>query len=399
MAKKGFILIAAILLLTTGCWNYRELNSMAIVGAVGIDYDDEKKLFDISVQIQNAKKTTPGSPSGNQQQSPITVYQSKAKTIHEALRNFVLESPKKLYLGHIQVLVFGESFAKDHLKDGVDFFLRDLESRKVFNVILAKDDKASDVIKILTPLEGIPSQSIIQNILAASSYKGVATDITFDELLSQIYAEGIEAVIPTIIIEGKVSDGITDKAITTTDPKTKLKIGNLGIFKGYKFKGYLDQEESIGYNLLQNNLDLSIFSFPCDEKNNYAAIELTSAKSNISLSVKDNKPKADISLSATVSLSEYNCKSNLSDEKVINEIRKKAAKNIKSKIDKTIKASQKKYNVDFIGFGEQLYLNNNSYWKKNKKDWEKIFPNIDYKITVDLKMPQKGSIINSTKEG
>ncbi|MDD2203282.1 MAG: Ger(x)C family spore germination protein [Bacilli bacterium] len=399
MNKKYFVLLIALILCTTGCWNYKELNEIAIIGAIGIDYDDEKELFDISVQILNAKKTSSGSSSGSEQQSPVTVYQSKAKTIHEALRNIVLESPKKLYLGHLEILVFGEGFAKKHLEDGVDFFLRDLESRKVFNIVLAKEDKASNIIKILTPLEGMPAHSILQSILSASKNKGIATDITYDEFLSQIYANGTEAVIPTIIIDGKVSDGTDSKDTSTTAPKTKLRIGTLGIFEDFKLKGYLDQDESIGYNLLQNNLDYSIFSFPCDDKKNYAAVEMNSAKSKVSLSIKDDKPKADIKISIEANLTEYNCKSNLSDEKVIEEISKKAAKNIKGKIDKVIKASQEKYNIDFIGFGEQVYLNNYSYWKKHKNEWKNIFPNIEYKINLDLKLPKKGSIINSAKEG
>lgn len=401
MHKKYILLITIVILATTGCWNYRELNDMAIVGSVGIDYNKEKDIFEVSAQILNAKKSSTGggSSSGSSQPSPIIVYESKAKTIHEALRNMIFESPKKLYIGHLQLIIFGEDLAKKHLAESIDFFLRDAESRKEIHIILAKEGKASDVLKVLTPLEDLPASSLTDSIRTVADYKGSVNDTTFDEFLSQIYGDGIEAVIPTVIIEGKVKEGETSKNTSKTEADTVLKIDNLGIFKGYKLVGYLDQEESIGYNILLNNLGASVISFPCDDSGNYGSIEVVKSSSKISASVDDSKPKFDIKVSTEATLSEYDCKDNLRDNDVINEITKKASSKIKAMVKKTIEAAQKKYNTDIIGFGEQLYLNQNSYWKKNKKEWKTIFPNAKYNIKVNLKIPKKGSTINSAKEG
>ena len=50
--KKIRILILILLLLPlTGCWNYRELEDLAIVSALGIDISDND--FDISVEAVN----------------------------------------------------------------------------------------------------------------------------------------------------------------------------------------------------------------------------------------------------------------------------------------------------------------------------------------------------------
>ena len=53
--KKIFILILVILLLT-GCSDYRELTDMAIISNLGIDKVDEE--FHITVQILNSKSNS-----------------------------------------------------------------------------------------------------------------------------------------------------------------------------------------------------------------------------------------------------------------------------------------------------------------------------------------------------
>ena len=83
-----FISVLFILLLSSRCYNYKEINEMAIVSSVGIDKDNDSYV--VSAQIMNSKE------SEDSEDSQIIVYSKKGKTIHEALRNLTLESPRKL---------------------------------------------------------------------------------------------------------------------------------------------------------------------------------------------------------------------------------------------------------------------------------------------------------------
>jgi spore germination protein KC len=80
MKHLKIIFVCAIVLLMTGCWNYRSLEELAIVGAIGIDVDNDG--FNISVEIINPKKVGGTSSSGNTpEETDIVVYKVKAKTV------------------------------------------------------------------------------------------------------------------------------------------------------------------------------------------------------------------------------------------------------------------------------------------------------------------------------
>ncbi len=92
---KLFIILITFIFLT-GCWNYHELNDVAIVGAMGIDYENDEYI--VSVGTINSKTVASNGGSGSvPNESPTIVYESKGKTINEAIKNIILVSPLKLY--------------------------------------------------------------------------------------------------------------------------------------------------------------------------------------------------------------------------------------------------------------------------------------------------------------
>ena len=61
---KKIILLILPLLLLTGCYNYRELNELAIATAVEVDKIDNE--FHLLVQVANPKNPKDASSSNNQ---------------------------------------------------------------------------------------------------------------------------------------------------------------------------------------------------------------------------------------------------------------------------------------------------------------------------------------------
>ncbi len=399
MKIKIFILILLVFLLT-GCWNYRELDDMSIVGAVGIDYNTETKLFEVSVQIFKAKKTsTSVTAAGSSDESPIIIYEDTGKTIHEILRNMITTAPKKVYIGHIDAIIIGKETAENYLIESLDFFFRDPESRKDFDILVSYDKKASEILKIITPLNNVTSSDIKDIIESNSKYKAIVTSITYDKFVSMIFQEGLEAVVPAISIKGnEVEKGETTENTKSSVSSADIEISKLAVFKEDKYLGILNEEESFGYNLLSGNVKETVFSFPCEE-NAYASIEIIKSKTDIEVSLnKKNIPKAKIKINIEAANSENNCAINIMEKEGIDKIVKLAKKELNKYISLTMNKIQKTYNSDILGFGEYLFRNENKYWKKNGKEWYKIFPNIEYGVEIEIKISKKGSTLNTLKE-
>ena len=97
---KKIIIILIIILSFTGCYNYKELNKIAIVSSIAIDKKDDKYL--VSAQVMNAKQDK------ESESSQVVVYEAKGETINGALRNMTMKAPRTIYGGHLSKLVISE---------------------------------------------------------------------------------------------------------------------------------------------------------------------------------------------------------------------------------------------------------------------------------------------------
>ena len=178
---KKFVLIIItlfILLISSGCYNYKEINDMAIVSSIGIDKDNKNDKYIVSAQIMNSKE------SEDSEDSQITVYTKEGDTVHEALRNITLKSPRKLYGNHLSKIVLSEEVAKEGIDNILDIFNRITEVRNEFIITIVKEDKASDVLKVLTTTESIPAEYVKLSLKIADKTSGLTYTTKLDEFIS-----------------------------------------------------------------------------------------------------------------------------------------------------------------------------------------------------------------------
>lgn len=390
MRKLRLLILAVIIISLTGCWNYRELEDLAIVGGIGIDYDGDK--FKLSVNVINAKKAATGPNAGSgSDETPTTVYEVTGHTIREALNRVVLESPQKLYIGHMNLLVISDAVAKKGIYDIADFFTRDVESRKVFPMIVVKNAKASDVLKIIEPIETQIASNIESGSEATASINSIISNRQFDEILMCLYQNGRHPTITAIEVLGLDKKGQSNDNLSTTEPKTFVKIIGSASFKKDKLVGYLDEKESLGYTMIRNKVKSMTVSFKCDDKGNYGNVVIDGLSNSMKVDIVKNKPVASINLTGSGALVEYNCDTNLKDEKNIDKVKKLVDQEIKKIIEASITKTQKELKSDVFGFGERVFKDHYPYWKKNGKKWDDIFSNMDYKIKSNIKIERIGS--------
>ena len=352
----------------------------------------------MSAHILNPKKSS-GEASTALNESPVIVYKYEDKTIHEALRNMIYESPKKLYIGHLESVIFGEQVAEKYMIESLDFLFRDSESRKDFDMVVAVDSFAYDILQIIPPFETTPSANIMAIISSNSRYIGSISSITYDNFVSMLYKEGVEGVLPTIRkIRGSIEEGENVDNLKSSVTSTDFILKELAVFKDAKMVGTLSEDESIGYNIIIGKMLEGVVSFDCNEDKDAASVEIIKLKPELKIKIKDKIPNISINLSGIATVSEVNCKIDLSKQKGIDKITKLAEKKIKEIIESSIKRAVNDFNSDIFGFGDYLNKNNQKYWKKNKDNWYEIFPNVKYEVKIKLKVPQKGSTVNSFKE-
>ena len=380
---KKFVLIIItlfILLISSGCYNYKEINDMAIVSSIGIDKDNKNDKYIVSAQIMNSKE------SEDSEDSQITVYTKEGDTVHEALRNITLKSPRKLYGNHLSKIVLSEEVAKEGIDNILDIFNRITEVRNEFIITIVKEDKASDVLKVLTTTESIPAEYVKLSLKIADETSGLTYATKLDEFISLYLKKGIDPVVPVLKIDKKEKKGTTINNITTTNPISKIVIEDLAVTNKGKLETYLKNEEVIGYNFLRNQIQKMIIPVKCDDENNYASISILKNKTKSSAEKKDNKYIINFNINSEAIITEYNCRKDLTDEKVIKELEKDTEKKIKRYIKKSLN-KQKETKGKFLGLERIIYLD---YPKYKNEDYS-----VKYNVNVNL--VRKGEIRNSVK--
>lgn len=393
--KKIFKVLTFIIILISlsGCFNYKEINEYAIVSGISIDkYEDDPSKYEVGVQIMNAKKDEESDAS------LITFYKSSGNTIYQAFEKIMLDSPKELYLGHNEVLVISEELLKE--KDPLnylDYFMRDSQIEKDSLVMAAKDDKAYDVLKIITPLETLPSTNLKSTLNAADIFSGTLTIVTIDAFTSDLSNDGKEAIIPVIKITGEIKEGESMDNITESDPDAKLKFDSLSYFKDNKLAGYLTNDEATGYNFLAKTQKRTYVNVKCDSTN-YATIRVSDSELKEQLSFKKNKPYVSINANITADLLEYNCAADfIESEKKIKELQKKVANKIENLMTKATDKLYKENASDVLKYGLKFY--GKKYFEMKKLGYNKrnVAKDISFSFKVKVKINSTQISIKSVK--
>jgi spore germination protein KC len=364
---------------------------LAIAVAMGIDKIGNE--YQITVQVVEPSQVTSGKAGGDGR-SPVTTYQVIGQTETEAIRKITMISPRHIYVSHLRMLAIGEKVAKAGVKNILDYLSRGHEFRTDFYVVVTKGTKAAQILKILTPIEKIPANNMFFSLKQSEINWGPTRATTLVELLSDIMKQGKQPVLTGIQLIGNAKQGEKQDNLSSTSPPTKIGYSGLAVFRNDKLVGWLNEEESNGYNFVINNIKSSIVNNPCS-RGGRLAFEIIRSSTEVKGFLRNEKPSIKVEVRTEGNITEANCSNlNITKTQVIQELEKDLEQRIKKDIEYVINISQKKMRTDIFGFGEVMHRSNLPYWERVKNDWSKIFVNIPVDIKVDLKIRRIGSVSN-----
>ncbi|PYI54948.1 Ger(x)C family spore germination protein [Paenibacillus flagellatus] len=385
--RTALLLSILALALLSGCWSRKEINEIQIITGVGIDKVDEVYL--LTLQAANAGAISP--MGGGRQSATVNTFEMRAESVMKAMRKLTTISPREMYFSHIRALVIGESVARDGVRDVLDVFLRDYQFRPDFYVLVTKEVRANEVMNVLSPLEPIPANKLFKTLETAQQYWAPAIGVHLDHFVDDLIREGVEPVLQGVTISGEPSKGKTTDNIKMTLPDTYLKFGKLGVFRNDRLVGWLNEEESAGYNYIVNDVEGTVSVLPC-ESGGQVAIETIRSRTKLTGSVAGGKPEMIVEIWAEGNVGDVECRIDLSKTRSIYELERKAEQSIKHAVDMAVKAARDTYKSDIFGFGQTLYRDRPKEWKKMKPNWEKVYPTVSVSTKVDVKLRRSGKI-------
>ncbi len=388
MRKIKFLgMFVTFLLFLSGCYNYRELNDLAIVTAISIDYDEKTDNYKVITQVINPIKQQDVSSSG---EPTFINFSSEKKSLQEAFRTIVLESPKQLYGSQMQILILSETVVENHLPNVIDFFTRDPEMRSEFKIIIAKNDKTLEGVLLQTVLDDLSSSNILDSLEKQGEILGLTCNLTLNDLTNMYLNPYLEIILPSMVVEGPVEEGEKRENITDTVQKATVKIKTTGIFRGKKLLGYLTEDESKMLNLIRGDLKNTIIRLDTDT--GYIVFEPNRIKTKTEADVKKNKVK--ITIEGFSRIKEVNDMTNLRSVKEIDDLEEKLNKEIEKMAGETFINIRDKYKTDVFKFRDLYYKTDNKYFKENDSNWyEDVYPKLEIEVNSKIELYEKGNTL------
>jgi spore germination protein KC len=384
MKNRFIIFVVLILLLValTGCWNKREINTLAVVQAIGID---QMENGEISVTFQILKPSAAKAPAGGGEggggEKAVCVLTSTGETLFEAFRNATKESGRKLFIPFNKIIVIGEDAARSGIGELTEFLDRDHECRCLAYILIAKG-KAKDIIEASNEQEKIPAKGI-ENLLKATFATSQIPEMNLHDLHKILSSKTASPFAPGIKTINKLTE---DKV------KTFTKLEDTAIFKADKLIGWADKKETRGFLWILGKVKsgIIIVNSPQEEEKK-VSLEIISSSTEIEPEIKDGKLFITIKIKEEGNIGEQMSENvDLTKPETFKELEKRQAAAIESEINAALTRIQKEWGVDLFNFGQEFHRKFPDEWKQLEKNWDEEIKNIVVEVEVEAKLSKVG---------
>lgn len=405
MVNRCILIVLMIFsLLTAGCWNQRDPELLAIVLATAFDYDEEKEMHLIIVQVANPQAMHAEVGGGSDTQSFITL-SAHGHTPFEAMRTLTLGLSRELFWAHNRVILFSEKAARHGIREMMDVMERERQMRAIGRPAVVQGD-IRKLMEAKFPLEETGAMGIDRQMVTIQLDKSVFHTKLLNEIYSAIEAPGQETVMGKIEVMPDGADAQEQEGTnagsgenanggggSSSQPPPPAKLGGAALFKGDKLVGWGSQNQAEGWLLAAGRGWRFSFILENPDNPGYFSAEIFNPSAKMEPVVKNGKPRMIIRVEAVSRIQNYS--GGILSESVAS-MEKRVAQAIRNRIKDVIKRSQD-LNTDIMGFGNRFYRKHPAFWQEVEESWDDIFPTLVVDIEVKVNIMRTGLVLDPIK--
>ncbi len=358
-----FICMAVVLSLCTGCWDYTEVNMQDYV--FGLSVDKQGDEYSVCIETLEVK----GSPEEGSSAGIVT--KTRGTNLFDAIRSAITHAGKKLYWGHFQLAIIGESVAKEELAEILDVFSRAQDVYLNVAVVVARGTPAEDVLSAKLP----KSTMVTDHIMDIFDNQKPSRHFNLTEIW-QLYR--------TL----SFSDSFILPTVTLNDDIPQLN--GSAVFNAGKLTGFLTGDETVIYSLLTENSpggylpDIQV----TPELN--VSLEISQNLISTKAEFKDGKPEIKIKSEISVSLSRTSGKCNLMDENTQAQIGAAAQRAIYARMQALTERIRTEALGDILNWSHAIEVASPEWWRKNSSNRENILKSVPINWDVRVSLNSAG---------
>lgn len=182
------LIIFSVIMSITSCWNYREVDKLAIAAGIAIDkgLDNQYEMTVEIIKISGGKDTKKSS----------YLVTAQGRTLFETARNLISITGSRIYWSHTKVIILSINIASEGMSSVLDWYTRDIETREDVSILISKEKTAKEILNnnISDDILSFTLSEILEN--QKNLEKSPVTDILKYDIDSK--TKGISSIIPSI---------------------------------------------------------------------------------------------------------------------------------------------------------------------------------------------------------
>lgn len=379
-----------------------EIDNMEILKLSGLDYNeqDEDNKATLSFMMEKEEGGIGSADESKKEYQEVMTY--KSSSFNDAVRQMQFYTDKNVAGSHVKYFLIGEETAKANIDNGLEPLAKDKEVRLSSHIYLIKGMSAENFLEEVVDSEYKLTEKLM-SMEEKSSEKTIVNYLTLSDLLSSKLSKASTYLVPTlqivssedlIMIKEEEKDSQSE---SSENAEKRFDFYGYGIMKGKKLISYINQDESIIYNMLVNkfesgNIDINvenggIISFGINDlKTNY----------NFQFDRKNNLKQVNINIEFRSNFEEVQTTEDITTEKNIAKYERSQQAKIKRQVEELILKSQE-LNIDILGIGQKLKIKHPYKYKNIENSFENDYKNMKIQVKVKANIDRTYDIYQINK--
>lgn len=350
------LLCCLLLLMLTGCWDYRGLDDINIVSGIAVDRIEETGELELTMELVNIS-------SSEDSRTVDSLYITGiGKTIFDAVRNAKKKLYNQLYFGGTRMLIISSQIAKEEgILYIIDGLLRDGEPRESIIVAVSKEESAKALI--LTPGLDVRDVSFEMARIVELNERGDTTSskVALYQAYNMLKSEAHQLLLPAF-------------HLTENDGKEVVEVEGMALFRDGKLVDYTSPEETKYLLLMTTTPKGASITFPTDASGeNMLSLEVQRCKNKTDFKYVDGRLFIVVDVKLDLGILELYDAGIKPDVEGLLQLRGQTEAYIKAQMESLFASVQQDPGFDIFGYGQRVYEGHNALWEQIGSEWDAVF--------------------------
>ena len=403
------LLTCVILLISTGCTDATEPDTLGYVVALGIDKSEyNPKSYDITIQFANPSKISGGSgeeggKGGGESIENITV---TAPGIYSAVNiaNHIIS--KTFVLSHTKLIVFSKGVAEEGIGGLLETIGRSSDIRPNTYFAVSKG-QAREFLEAVNP-ETEVNPVRYYTMIFENDYSGYIPQNMSADFYFYCGSEEKCCVMPVCSVAG--ASGSNNYSNTgyqygmenyiagqIPSGSEQTQVMGMGVFNEDKLAGEMGDIETEIYNILTGQYKSSyvVYRYSKSPDDPITVVQKQKHRPKIKVRTDDDVPKIDAEIFVEADFSSSTPQISVEDN--MEEFTSEATAALKAQIEDFL-AQTTNMGTDIVGFGSYAKRNFTDLQSFSDYNWLEKYKNAEFNVTVNFEIRRTGLVVRSDEE-